>query len=87
MSSAQQTRRPERRNPHDTPRPSRLRTGLTPRQQSALDTLEQFRWTLQFVRKPLFGDPVPVLAHPDGRLAVLETDGSVNAAAEIRLRD
>ncbi len=87
MSAPRPARRQERRDPKNAPRASRLRAGLTPGQQSALDTLEQFRWTLKFVRMPLFGDPVPVLAHPDGRLVVLAPDGSLDAAAGIRLRD
>ena len=67
---------------------AQLRAGLTPQQLATLDTLEQFRWTLRFVRRPMFQDPVPVVVHPDGkRLAILEPDGSINERAGIRLRD
>ena len=67
---------------------TRLRAGLNPQQLATLDTLEQFRWTLKFVRRPMFQDPVPVVFHPNGvRFAVLEPDGTINEHSGIRLRD
>lgn len=80
------TARPERRWAAPDAHAARLRAGLTPQQLATLDTLEQFRWSLRFVRRPLFRDPVPVVVHPDGRHAVLEADGSITQAPEIRLR-
>lgn len=80
--------RTERRKTKTQPDAARLRDGLTPQQLATLETLEYFRWTLRFVRRPLFHDPVPVVVHPDGqRFAVLEADGSINESPDIKLRD
>jgi hypothetical protein len=65
-----------------------LRTGLTPSQLKALDTLEQFRWTLRFVRRPMFQDPIPVVFDRHGkRYAVLEADGTLNETPGFKIRD
>lgn len=78
--------RERRTTPHVPPR--HLRTQLTDRQQAALDTLEQFRWELRFVRRPLFSPPVPFVFHPDGRrYVVLEVDGTIVEEHGLRLRD
>lgn len=56
-----------------------LRKGLTREQLDALHTLEQFGWTLEFVRRPLFQLPVPVVFdRKRQRFVVLEPDGSLN---------
>ena len=65
-----------------------LRQGLTPGQVKALETLEAFKWTLRFVRRPMFLDPIPVVFDRSGeRWAVLEPDGSLNESPGFRLRD
>ena len=65
-----------------------LRAGLTPEQTAAIATLEALGWSLEFVRRPLFRDPVPVVVHPDGRHAVLEADGrGVRVSPELVLLD
>lgn len=65
-----------------------LRQGLTPAQLRTLDTLEQFRWTLRFVRRPMFQDPIPVVFDRDNkRFAVLEPDGSINETPGFRIRE
>ena len=65
-----------------------LRAGLTPSQLKALDTLEQFRWTLRFVRRPMFQDPIPVVFDREGkRYAVLEADGTLNETPGFKIRD
>lgn len=77
----------ERRQPVDIRRAAKLREGLTPEQLAALPTLEQFRWRLEFVRRPLFRAPVPVLSDRSrNRLVVLEADGSIDEAPDLRLR-
>lgn len=69
----------ERRNAITEQDQVTLRAGLTPAQLDALVTLENFRWMLRFVRRPMFHDPVPIVFSPDGeRFVVLEPDGSVN---------
>lgn len=65
-----------------------LRAGLTPAQLKALETLEHFRWTLKFVRRPMFRDPIPVVVDREGkRYAVLEADGTLNENPGLRIRD
>ncbi|MDN5781722.1 MAG: hypothetical protein L0H23_06830 [Luteimonas sp.] len=65
-----------------------LRAGLTPAQLNALETLEHFGWTLRFVRRPMFRDPVPVLFQRDGRrFVVLEPDGTLNENSGLVIRD
>lgn len=64
-----------------------LRVGLTVRQQEALATLEQFRWTLRFVRRPMFSAPIPIVFSPDGgRFVVLEEDGAINENPGFKIR-
>jgi hypothetical protein len=64
-----------------------LRAGLTPEQLDALATLEHFRWTLRFVRRPMFHFPIPILFSPDGsRFVVLEADGAVNENPGFKIR-
>lgn len=70
------------------PDPATLRAELTPAQLKALETLEHFKWTLKFVRRPLFKDPVPVVFDRTGtRWAVLEADGSLNESPGFKLRE
>lgn len=67
---------------------AQLRAGLTPAQLKALGTLEHFGWTLRFVRRPMFLDPIPVLFQRDGkRFVVLEADGTLNENSGLVIRD
>lgn len=78
----------ERRAPDATLSPHRLRAGLTTEQLKALETLEAFGWVLEFVRRPLFRDPVPVVFDRGRtRCVVLEPDGSINENHGLQLRD
>ncbi len=66
----------------------RLRAGLSPAQLNALGTLEHFGWTLRFVRRPMFRDPVPVVFHRDGkRFVVLRADGTLDETPDLVIRD
>ena len=65
-----------------------LRAGLTTAQLNALETLEHFQWTLRFVRRPMFRDPIPVLFHRDGkRYVVLRPDGTLDESPDLVIRD
>ena len=65
-----------------------LRAGLTAAQVKALGTLEQFGWTLRFVRRPMFMDPVPVaFDRNDRKWVVIEADGSLNENPGFKIRD
>ena len=64
-----------------------LRTGLTVAQLDALATLEQFHWTLRFVRRPMFHGAIPIVFSPDGGLfVVLEQDGAINEHPGFKIR-
>lgn len=64
-----------------------LRGGLAPQQLATLRTLQEFGWTLRFVRRPMFLDPVPIVFSADGaRFLVLEPDGSINEDPGFKLR-
>lgn len=68
--------------------PAGLREGLTPAQEKALQTLEQFGWSLRFVRRPMFLDPVPVAFDRAGeKWVVIESDGTLNENPGFRIRD
>lgn len=68
--------------------PDALRDALLPPQRKALATLEQFGWTLKFVRRPMFLDPVPVAFDREGeKWVVIEADGSLNENPGFKLRD
>ncbi len=69
----------ERRRQTEPERAAALRRGLTAPQLATLETLEGFHWTLAFVRRPLFRDPVPVVFdRSSNRYVVIESDGSIN---------
>lgn len=77
----------ERRSPIDVEDTAELRAGLTREQLATLHTMEQFRWHLRFVRRPLFQAPIPVMFNHDGsRYAVLEADGTFNEDPGFKLR-
>jgi hypothetical protein len=64
-----------------------LRGQLNEDQQMALSELERFGWELRFIRRPLFQDPIPVVADGDRRsYSVLAPDGSVEDVPTINLR-
>jgi len=76
----------ERRSAGDPPATA-LRAGLNEAQLKTLHTMEQFKWTLRFVRRPLFQDPVPVLVDRDGsRYVALEPDGRINETPDFKIR-
>lgn len=77
----------ERREQVSPARAAELRAGLTSPQRATLATMEQFGWRLQFVRRPLFREPVPVLLDRSGtRFAVLEEDGTFHEDPDFRIR-
>ena len=79
--------RAERRRP-TLPDTATLRAGLTPEQTRAIATLEQLGWTLRFVRRPLFRDPVPVLFETKGaRWIAVEGDGRLDENPDFAIRE
>lgn len=77
----------ERRRQTEPERAVALRSGLTAQQLTTLGTLEGFLWTLAFVRRPMFQDPVPVVFdRSSNRYVVIESDGSVNETPGLTIR-
>lgn len=69
------------------PVPDNLVKYLNEDQLMAYHSVERFGWYIKFIRRPLFQRPMCVLSNPEGsKLALLETDGSINEDAEILLR-
>ena len=82
----QQARTPERRKPVAIDAAVQ-RAGLTPPQLATLQTMEQFRWYLHFVRRPLFQAPIPVLFNQDAsRFVVIQEDGTLDEQPTLKLR-
>jgi len=82
----QSVRTVERRKPVAVD-PAVLRVGLTPPQLTTLQTMEQFRWFLHFVRRPLFQAPIPVLFNSDAsRFVVILEDGTLDEHPTLKLR-
>ena len=54
----------------------------------ALRQMESFGWRLQFIRRPLFQDPVVVVTDGEGvKIGILEEDGRINMAPDIKVRE
>ncbi|GAB3750720.1 hypothetical protein [Lysobacter olei] len=76
----------ERRRTASAPA-SLLRTQLNEAQLLTLSELERFGWEIQFVRRPLFQDPVPVLVDGDRRShAVLTPEGDLDESPRFNIR-
>ena len=70
------------------PIPGVLRKELNEAQLFALNYMEEDGWVLEYIRRPLFQDVVPVLSHPDsGKFGVLESDGTLNKQPDIKIRE
>ena len=69
------------------PVPEKLRDVLNDAQMLSLNKLAGFGWSLEFVRRPLFQEVVPVLFHPDTtKYGILGDDGTLNTQPEIQIR-
>lgn len=67
--------------------PDSLNVLLNPAQRHALRQIEKFGWHLEFVRQPVFQEPIAVVVNGKGdQIGLLETDGRINMQAEIALR-
>ena len=77
----------ERRN-RVNPIPEKLKEVLNEAQLMTLNKMEGFGWMLEFVRRPLFQDIIPVLFHPNSKeYGVLEDDGTLNMQSDSKIRE
>lgn len=71
----------------EKPIPSDLHNYINEAQQAVLNKIQDFGWSLQFIRRPLFQEPVVIAAHVSGNVyGVLETDGYFNTEPDIVIR-
>ncbi len=76
----------EKRN-KQKPIPNNLNDYLNEDQLVALRQIESFGWRLEFVRRPLFQDPIPVVFGPtNGQNGILLEDGTIDKTAKILVR-
>ena len=68
------------------PIPDNLREILNEVQWQALSGIKYSGWELRFLRRPLFQEPVLVVRNPnDGRIGVLDSDGSIKIQPDIKV--
>ena len=64
-----------------------LRAQLNEAQLLTLAELERFGWQVQFIRRPLFQDPIPVLVDGDRKTyAVLTPEGELDESPGFNMR-
>ncbi len=69
------------------PIPNNIDDFLNEDQLIALRQIESFGWHLEFIRRPLFEDPVPVVFGPqNGQIGVLKEDGTIDKSPNILVR-
>lgn len=67
--------------------PDNLEELLSKAQMKALSGLKYSGWELQFLRRPLFQEPMPVVHNTnDGRIGVLDSDGNLRIETHIKDR-
>lgn len=67
--------------------PSHLRAQLNEAQQMTLGELERFGWEIQFIRRPLFQEPIAVMVDGDRKShAVLTPEGELDQSVGLSLR-
>ena len=71
----------------EKPVPDNATKMLNQLQILALRRIEGFGWHLQFIRRPLFQDPVAVVVDGAGeKIGILEDDGRINMEPDIEVR-
>ena len=70
------------------PIPPDYKTLLNPSQLVALNSIQGYGWTLQFVRREGLDVPLPVIRGADGKaIATIDEDGNLNMKPDIIIRD
>lgn len=65
-----------------------LRAQLNEAQLQRLSELERFGWEIQFVRRPLFQDPIPVVVDGDRKsFGVLTPEGELDESPGFSFRE
>ena len=75
------------RRKHDEAKHAELLKLLNIEQAQTLHRIEGFGWTLEFIRRPLFEQSVPVVIGADGKkIGTIEEDGNLNVNTDIDVR-
>lgn len=70
------------------PIPDNLKELLNAAQLQALSGMKYSGWELRYLRRPLFQEPVLVVQNPnDGRIGILDKDGSIRIQTNIEVRE
>jgi len=68
--------------------PSDIHNYLNETLDAVFNKLQEFGWSLQFIRRPLFQEPFVIAANAKGdAFGVLEVDGHFNTESDIVLRE
>jgi hypothetical protein len=72
----------------EKPIPNDIHNYLNEAQDAVLNKIQEFGWSLQFIRRPLFREPIVIAANAKGdAFGVLEVDGHFNTEPDILLRE
>lgn len=78
----------DERRKYDRAKYAELVKHLNAEQSLTLRRIESFGWTLEFVRRPIFESPVPVVVGANGtEFGIIEEDGNLNVNTGIHKRD
>lgn len=70
------------------PIPENLKEVLNEAQWQALSGIKYTGWELRFLRRPLFQEPVLFIQNTNnGRIGILDKDGSVKIQSNIKVRE
>ena len=76
----------EKRN-RQKPIPDNVEDYLNDDQMMALSQIENYGWRLEFIRRPLFQEPTPVLFGPNNdQIGILREDGTIDKNPDIQIR-
>jgi hypothetical protein len=69
------------------PIPDDIGANLTDWQKQAIGRLESFGWSIRFIRRPLFEEPLVIVCDPSGKdFAVLTDDGRLDRKTDLTIR-
>lgn len=72
----------------DKPIPDDVKNYLNDAQLAVLLKIEGFGWSLRYIRRPLFLEPVVIVTNADGSsIGILEDDGRLSIEPDIETRE
>lgn len=78
---------PQERRVGKKPIPDDTGSNLTDWQKQAIGRLESFGWSIRFIRRPLFEEPIVIVCDPSGKdFAILADDGRLDRETDLTVR-